>query len=218
MRSDITRDGPATSHRRRPFGGRSASVRKQSGKTGTIFDETCAGSWPPVDAKGKIRLRSESNGQILHCREQTGSISYGGATTTQPKRIAGVSKAEYPWDFGRTVRYLIVGLVSFIVVISIGSLPVLYPKIPPPIATSFGVIIAGIVNFFGHRYFTFERNRPILESAARYCVLISFNSLLSGAIVAVLTGMFSTPVILANLASLVVITLSAYLLLQKFVV
>jgi putative flippase GtrA len=116
------------------------------------------------------------------------------------------------------MRYLAVGSASFVVFFVLGSLPMLFPTLPAPPTTGIAVAAAGVVNFFGHRHFTFVSRRPLMESLPRYCLLIGFNSALGAGIVALLAGKFAMPLVGANLISLVAITVIAYLLLQKFVV
>lgn len=126
--------------------------------------------------------------------------------------------AETHRNWGGIFRYLLVGGASFVVVSMIASLPLFFPTFPAPLATALGVLIGGVVNFAGHRYFTFGKNRPLLASLWRYCILITFNSALAAGIVAVLTTTFSSPLIMANCTSLLVITATTYVLLKRFVI
>lgn len=126
--------------------------------------------------------------------------------------------AENCGNWGRVVRYLFVGGASFFVFTMIAALPLFYPGFPAPFATALGVTISALINFAGHRYFTFGKSRALLESLSRYCVLIGFNSVLAAGIVAVLTNAFSSPLFVANFASLLVITTIAYVLLPRFVI
>lgn len=116
------------------------------------------------------------------------------------------------------VRYLIVGAASFFVFAGLSAVPIILPRIPAPIATGFAVTCAGIVNFFGHRHFTFSSARPLIESLPRYTALIAFNSLSGAIVVYGVTTLFGANLIVANAASLVSSTLVSYLLIRKFVI
>ncbi len=115
-------------------------------------------------------------------------------------------------------RYGLVGLASFLMFAGISALPVLIPVFPAPVATALGVLAAGLVNFFGHRHFTFAKTRSLSESLPRYCLLVGFNSLLAALIVGVLSGGLSMPVVASNFVGLVAITIVSYVALPRLIV
>ena len=114
-------------------------------------------------------------------------------------------------------RYVSVGILTFAVVATVSLLPALFPALPPSLAAAAAIVAAGIVNFSGHRYFTFASRRPLMASLPRYGALVGVNALLSSAIVGLLSGVWALPLLMANAVSLVTVTAIAYLLLQKFV-
>lgn len=136
------------------------------------------------------------------------------------KRLVRDGGASTPFqEIGRILRYLAVGLATVAVFFSVlHLLSMLFPALPAPFATGISIATSGIVNFFGHRHFTFTSRRSLMESLPRYCLLVGFNSALGAGIVAVLSGGLAVPLLVANAVSLVAITAIAYLLLQKLVI
>jgi putative flippase GtrA len=117
---------------------------------------------------------------------------------------------------GSILRYGSVGALSFATFSVISAAPALLPALPPPVATAAAILAAGVVNFLGHRWFTFRSQRSVGSSALRYLILLGVNAAAGGGIVA-LGLMAGLPLVAANAICLGVITIVTYIAMDRIV-
>ncbi|HRO49499.1 MAG TPA: GtrA family protein [Hyphomicrobium sp.] len=114
---------------------------------------------------------------------------------------------------GEAIRYAAVGLVTFAVFVGVNAGLLAVADWAPSFVTSLAVVVASLVNFFGHARFTF-RTRATHAMAPGYILLLLFNAGLAGIVVAVGVEHLGLSVAVANAVALVLVTLSSFLLMK----
>lgn len=115
------------------------------------------------------------------------------------------------------VRYGLIGVLTMAVYTSANVLGIHIWGLTSGVSAGISVLISGMFNFAAHRTFTFNASRRIGSSLWRYIAVMGLNSLMGGFTVAIATSQLGLSLVFANIVCLVLITLSSYILLSKFV-
>ena len=82
-------------------------------------------------------------------------------------------KSTIQTHYLQLIRFGLVGIVAAIVHLTTVVFLVEHIALRPLIANIFGYLIAFNVSYFGHRYFTFQCNKPIMQTLVRFFILAS---------------------------------------------
>ncbi|UZP65857.1 GtrA family protein [Desulfovibrio mangrovi] len=122
---------------------------------------------------------------------------------------------SFDYFFDRSVvRYLLVGLSTFIIYLSISSgIPALF-SVSVPIMTCVAYIVSGCFNYVMHRFYTFPKNKKILQSLWRYVMFLAVSSIFMGGAVDVLVNIASFSILLSNTICAIGMTVLSYFILK----
>lgn len=115
------------------------------------------------------------------------------------------------------LRYVIVGSVSFTVYFAVGVLPAYLMNVRASVATGIAVLLAGVVNFLGHYYFTFRSTRSAPSSLLRYIALLGTNAVLGAVLMELSYRVLGLSLGASNVITLVAITAWSYLMMKRVV-
>jgi putative flippase GtrA len=141
---------------------------------------------PPLVSHGAGKSR-EARGAA---RILTAATSYDGAMPSEPLDPSTVPAAPAPRTSGQAVRFLVVGLLSYVVDVATLWTTVSLLGWPLLVGTTAAFAVAFVVNFGLGRSWVFRatahRSGP---QVVRYAILVAVNYLLTLVLVSLLTGL-----------------------------
>lgn len=117
----------------------------------------------------------------------------------------------------RIARYILVGVLTFGLFMTLSCGLPLASGMPPPMATAIAFAVSGAFNYVAHHLYTFQSTKMVSSSLPRYLVLLGANSAFGSAFVGATTNWLGMSVLSANLICGVAVTILSYVVMRYVV-